>query len=519
MGHKVSIVILADKTEHLSECMESVLKQNHQDIEVICVTDSSNKDIFDRVHQHQDKRVRYLDLNEGELAEGYNKALEQATGEFVLLLNSDSILKPEMVEKMLAAADKSDIIISGYTEVQDNGNTNNVRYSNDFKKSPLTVQKQKNIYDLMFPGPWNKLIRLDLVKKNKLTLERTEGFYTFVQFLFLCFCYAKDIKVIDDALLRSPNHVFRESFSDEKTYINLIKQIDSVFQQIKKRNLGSCWDAFTATGRQLLRKIIVSHPVWRLRQLLPLIQKNMSPDAFDRIFYQDRSFYACKAVAIIIPAYNAEATLARCLDSACQQTLKDIEIICIDDGSTDDTLNILNEYARKDNRITVLHQENSGQAIARNKGLRVAAGEYIQFLDADDYLDPDACEILYLYSRLADLDMCLLMSTLRNGNGDKIESWAAPGANLPNLLKVVKFVTFNKNSLGTRIAELCHAPWATFYKRRFLLNYNISFINKRITYCEDLPFFIICVLKANNIGMFTSPVYNYVRGGRNTMTA
>ena len=100
-------------------------------------------------------------------------------------------------------------------------------------------------------------------------------------------------------------------------------------------------------------------------------------------------------VSIIVAAYNVEKYLKRCLDSLINQTLKDIEIIAIDDGSTDSSLIILHEYAKKDSRITVLTEENSKQGTARNKGLDIAKGEFVTFVDADDWIELNYCELLY----------------------------------------------------------------------------------------------------------------------------
>ena len=100
-------------------------------------------------------------------------------------------------------------------------------------------------------------------------------------------------------------------------------------------------------------------------------------------------------VSIIVPVYNVEKYLKRCLDSLVNQTLKDIEIICVNDGSTDGSLAILNEYVRNDDRIVVINQENSGQSVARNRGIDVAKGEYLGFVDSDDWVSEDYFERLH----------------------------------------------------------------------------------------------------------------------------
>ena len=100
-------------------------------------------------------------------------------------------------------------------------------------------------------------------------------------------------------------------------------------------------------------------------------------------------------VSIIVPVYNVEKYLRKCLDSLVNQTLKDIEIICINDGSTDDSLNILQEYAREHHNVVVIDQENQGVSIARNNGINKAQGDYIGFVDPDDWVEPDMFKILY----------------------------------------------------------------------------------------------------------------------------
>ncbi len=100
-------------------------------------------------------------------------------------------------------------------------------------------------------------------------------------------------------------------------------------------------------------------------------------------------------VSVIIPVYNVEKYIRECLDSVVNQTLKDIEIICVNDGSPDNSLAILEEYAAKDTRIKIINQENAGLSCARNAGLQIAQGEYIGFVDSDDWVDLDFFEKLY----------------------------------------------------------------------------------------------------------------------------
>lgn len=110
-------------------------------------------------------------------------------------------------------------------------------------------------------------------------------------------------------------------------------------------------------------------------------------------------------VSIIVPVYNVENYLTTCLDSLINQTLKDIEIICINDGSSDSSLSILQDYAKYDSRISIINKQNEGQAVARNLGIQKATGEYLGFVDSDDWIDLDYFEKMYNAAMENDCDI------------------------------------------------------------------------------------------------------------------
>ena len=121
------------------------------------------------------------------------------------------------------------------------------------------------------------------------------------------------------------------------------------------------------------------------------------PDTQAKILIQNKISYTPK-VSVIIPVYNVEEYLRECLDSVINQTLKEIEIICVDDGSTDNSLEILKEYAKKDNRITVISRKNKGVGYSRNEGINVSKGKFIAFMDPDDYY-PDLSVLNTMFNK------------------------------------------------------------------------------------------------------------------------
>lgn len=170
-------------------------------------------------------------------------------------------------------------------------------------------------------------------------------------------------------------------------------------------------------------------------------------------------------VSIIVPVYNVEKYLKRCLDSLVNQTLKDIEIICINDGSTDGSLAILNEYVRNDDRIVVINQENSGQSVARNRGIDVAKGEYLGFVDSDDWVSEDYFEKLH-------------NSAIQNN-----AEIAVGGIIRLHKFNRRKFLTFAKETVTNDVNlkfELCDMPeksyvWNKIYKSSKLKEIGLKF--------------------------------------------
>ena len=113
-------------------------------------------------------------------------------------------------------------------------------------------------------------------------------------------------------------------------------------------------------------------------------------------------------ISVIIPIYNVEQYLKECLESVINQTYRNLEIILVDDGSKDKSGKICDEYKNKDERIKVVHKENGGLSDARNAGMKIATGKYIQFIDSDDFIDKDMIETLYnlIIENEADISMC-----------------------------------------------------------------------------------------------------------------
>lgn len=200
-------------------------------------------------------------------------------------------------------------------------------------------------------------------------------------------------------------------------------------------------------------------------------------------------------VSVIVPVYNTEKYLEKCLNSLINQTLHDIEVICVNDGSTDNSLNILNQYAQKDNRIKIINQENKMQGAARNAGTQIAAGEYIGFVDSDDWIDLDYFEKLYNAATKYNLDIALATNVRISKN------------------KYKKRLNITEEKVYTELQDkidVCQqwkneCPTNKIYRLTMIKENGITWPEK--VYCEDKLFTIKAVYYAN--GIVTVPNTNY----------
>lgn len=201
-------------------------------------------------------------------------------------------------------------------------------------------------------------------------------------------------------------------------------------------------------------------------------------------------------VSVIMPIYNAYDYLRPAMDSVTCQSLREIEIICIDDGSTDHSLDIIREYQKIDDRIRIVTETNAGPALARNNGLRRARGEYVAFLDADDFYESDLLEKLYSIAKSSDLDIAIakydIYNTKKSSFRENVESEYAKiydgGA-----------VT-SKNEHPDHILQSTPGyAWDKLFKRSFLLEKNIVFLEE-VKMFEDVFFTVCAVAFAERIG-------------------
>lgn len=230
-------------------------------------------------------------------------------------------------------------------------------------------------------------------------------------------------------------------------------------------------------------------------------------------------------ISIIVPVYNAEKYLIECIDSILNQTYKNIEIILIDDGSTDKSTQICDEYAAKDSRIAVIHKTNEGVSAARNDGLKAANGQLIMFVDSDDWIETDTCEtaVSAMEESGADVVMWTYISE-NNGNQSRKNIFDSntvfEGTEVTEKLHRRLFGLMGKELAHPEYADSLCPVWGKLYKKELILNNNISFVGlSEIGSYEDGLFNIEFFLQVKKAVYLNKCLYHYRKENTSSVTS
>lgn len=218
-------------------------------------------------------------------------------------------------------------------------------------------------------------------------------------------------------------------------------------------------------------------------------------------------------VSVILPVYNVDQFLNQCMDSIVGQTLKDIEIICVDDGSTDRSLEILKEYESKDDRVKVICQQNAGAGAARNNGLKIATGEYLSFLDSDDFFELDMLEKTYNKAKATKAEILVFRSDQYREDLDKIVpvSWTLREKTLPPY-RPMNHRTFTDNVFKVFVGW----AWDKLFDREFVLKYELQYQEQRTS--NDMLFVFTALVLAERIEILDEPLAHQRRNNPNSLS-
>ena len=513
----VSVIIAVYNVEaYLRQCLDSVIGQTLRHIEIICVDDGSTDSSLQILKEYQlkDSRIRIIRQAHAGAGAARNKGLQAARGEYLSVLDSDDFFEPDMLKKAYYAAkvEDADIVVfkSDFYDEQEHRFTPcdySVREDMLPKINPFgAMDIPDRIFNIGCGWAWDKLFRRDFVEENRARFQeiRTSNDMFFVFYLY---SKAESIYVMSGLFAHRRINAYNTlSVTREKSWDDFYHALMALKEQL---TADGTYDIF----RHSFVNWALNFSLWHIdtldKELSREVKQKCREEYFEKLdilnhdpsyFLYDREYKRLERimgqakVSVVIPVYNGERYIRQCLDSVCGQTLQEIQIICVNDGSTDGTADILREYESRDDRITVVDKEHTNAGESRNAGMKLAEGEYISFLDADDFFEPDMLESAYAAIQDAAAQICAFRC-------DQFDNQTKQFHECPWTLKLEMMPeqrSFSSHDCADNIFTMtsCTA-WDKLYRRSFVLENKIEF--QSVPSCNDMLFTFSAYVNADKI--------------------
>ena len=440
MGKVVVSVIMPvfNAQDTLEESLNSVLSQTLKNIELICVDDGSTDRSTEILKKIADKDERVVIITQSNKGSGIarNAGMEAAKGEYICFLDSDDYYPyGDTLEVLYRTAKENNVNICGgsFSELKDgkletkwNGLKDKYRFEHDgltfYKNYQFDYGYQRFLYnreflkvnDILFPDyrrfqdpPF--FVKAMIAADKFYAMRRVSYVYRVGGFNRVIWTEEKLLHMLTgltDLLRMSSKHQLKELHNQTitrtiTTFLTLLSENSSFVNALK----GKLRDFVFVINKNLLDENIANEISFHRLLLLAGMSltdflQGQKKEEEHKCFGVISSLRSCcksrdgkldaPLVTIVIPIYNVEKYIADCLSTVIDQTYNNLEILCIDDGSEDDSVKIVSEYKKADDRIVILHKENGGLSSARNFGIEHASGKYIVFLDSDDYYEQNA---------------------------------------------------------------------------------------------------------------------------------
>ena len=451
----ISVIIPVYNAEkYVERCIDSVLAQNYDNLEIICVNDGSDDESLKVLQKKakQDRRIIVVSqINQGAAA-ARNKGLKLAKGEYISFIDADDYIGEGLYNYFSDRLGDGDLDVFMFNAARcDLKPEFNIKayffYEKNFshKILPDEVFDYKSLQAIFFGNnsACNKIFSKKFLDDNKIRFLEGNHFED-LPFYFAIVCFAKRIKLTYDTYYfyvnENPNSV---SVSTSAKVFEIFEVFDAIDGIAKKSGLGEFYSyalfqfkfekihEFIYKATPELKERFYNKAQKYLRSCATKLDKTiytrllhysvahniMNTSFFDFwgtsvLSHSDYSFFDKVSkkpkFSIIVPIYNVEQYIGDCLRSLINQSFKDFEIICVNDGTPDNSMAQVEEFATKDCRIKIINQQNKGLGGARNTGVANANGEYLVFVDSDDWLHPEALEKLNTTVEKTKPDVCFV---------------------------------------------------------------------------------------------------------------
>ena len=517
---KISVIIPVFNDEKLiKSAVHSVLKQSIEDIELICINDGSTDNSLD-VLNSLSKKYDFLKVlsqdNQGS-GSARNFGINEATGEYIAFLDADDFyIDNDALEKLYEVGKKNNAnMVSGNIKlVDDKGNFSPFKDMDYYNENSIINPEEYGI-------PWafyKSIYKREFLVNNQIyfpDLIRGQDPVFLAEVLSKIDCiYTVDTDVYAYYYINGADKC--NTFQKRHDHILHFKYIfeyfsDPKFSEVKNKFKYKLFIFIDMMGVEGAEDTLKS-----IREVFsdnPSLVKECENFYYSKFFNKDEmlnklNLKSNPKISVIIPVYNASEFLEEAFESVLSQNFSDIELICVNDGSTDNSLEILNKFADKDSRVKVFNQDNAGCGAARNAALDKASGDYIYFFDPDDYILPKTFEKLFKNATRNCSDL-VIFKIARFKDSESID-YSNPGFPLEKEFKNVDFnsFTFDYHDVKYYVMNTSFAPWTKLYKKEFLDKYDDFRFPTDIAF-DDAPFHIKSMIRASRISFVPEFLYHY----------
>ena len=403
----ISIIVPIYNTEkYLHECLDSILNQSYTNFEVLLINDGStdSSGTICQEYVERDSRFRYFEKDNGGVASARNLGLERSEGTYITFIDSDDWVEFNYLEVLYTALKENDtdVAISTYKRFAQDG----VFYLRSYSREDdefLNIGTRSRDYfleilprlgelDHSFYSISSKLIKREII--GNLLFDEQVSYAEDLNFFFRLYLGVESVVYVRDYtyIYRTHDASTSQNFNELKA-LHELEIFKRMFQQIEK--MGITTFQYFRRLKNLVASRIAGFPTSKaIREYESFVSE-----------VRERVTYPQPLISLVVPIYNVENYLWSCLDSIAKQTYSNIEILLVNDGSPDGSATICQEFVAKDSRFHYIEKENGGLSDARNAGIAESKGEFLSFVDSDDWIEPTYVEDLYRAALFNDAEV------------------------------------------------------------------------------------------------------------------
>lgn len=544
MPPKISVIIpVYNAAKSLPRCLDSILNQKYGgELEIVCVNDGSADNSLQILEEYSAKYpvIKVITQNNKGAAAARNAGIDAATGKYISFVDADDYILDGLYAKFAKAAGNDDIDIYMFngTTVNAGGQAVSSFFTPRTFKPNITENDcvdYKDIADFFYGNQavWNKIYRADFLREHNFRMKEGSifedtlfNFATIINALKIRFTYQSFY-----IYTQNPQSVTNSIGANSIDLLAIFEDMEKETEKCGLEHLFS-YALFQLEYEKVIETLSLTKPEFRqelfckAQEFLKKRIEKLNPQIYLRLvninfglallnysykqfcdtllLSKDKfHFVAVKPknpmFSVIVPIYNVQRFLPLCIKSLTNQTFEDFEIICVNDGSTDGSRALLEQYAQADARITLINQENRGLGGARNTGVRAAKGDYLVFVDSDDWLALDALQKMSESVKQNEADMYMF----------ELSEFVDQTMQLKPYDYLKRFAGFEICNIKDIADRMFIAPSVCnkFYRRDFWLNNKLFFEEK--VYFEDIPVHTKSMILAQKIAFCRHNLYYY----------